>query len=342
MTVKALVQKLKTKKELAIIVIIVLLSILITLLNSNFLTVNNIFDFLRSNAVYGVMAFGMLPVLISGGIDLSVSSTIALCAVVAGTFAKAFPGSNIAVVILLAVAVGALVGLVNGLLITKLKIPPIVATLGTQTIILAAVQLYTGGMWISDLPEWYSGFGGFQLGAIPSAGKTVGISTQVMLLILAGVVVWLILKYTLIGRSIYAVGGNAQSAMRVGYNVDRTLIVVYILSGVMAGLGSIVHTTIVGQIDPNTYLNYEMDVISIVVLGGASLAGGVGTILGTSLGIVLMAIIKNGLVLARVSSYWQDVVMGLIILVTISVDVINYKREQARLVKVDVEGEGGE
>ena len=122
--------------------------------------------------------------------------------------------------------------------------------------------MYTGGMWISGLPDWYTEFGGFQLGAIPSAGKTVGVSTQVMLMILAGLVVWIILRYTTDWKKYLRVGGNVQSAMRVGYNGGCTLIVVYIISGVTAGLGSIVHTSIVGQIDPNTYLNYEMDVIS--------------------------------------------------------------------------------
>ena len=131
----------KQKKEFVILAIIVLLSVLITLVNPVFLTFNNIVDFIRSNAVYGIMAFGMLPVLITGGIDLSVSSTIALCAVVAGKFMQANPGTNVFVVILLSMLVGALVGAINGFLITKIKIPPIVATIGVQTITLAAVLL---------------------------------------------------------------------------------------------------------------------------------------------------------------------------------------------------------
>ena len=127
----------KKRKELGILLMIIVLSIVITVVNPSFLTLNNIFDFLRSNAVYGIMAFGMLPVLISGGIDLSISSTIALCAVVAGNFMLANPESNILVVSLLAMAVGGAVGLLNGVIITKFKISPIVTTLGTQTIIRA-------------------------------------------------------------------------------------------------------------------------------------------------------------------------------------------------------------
>lgn len=327
----------KKRKELGILLMIIVLSIVITVVNPSFLTLNNIFDFLRSNAVYGIMAFGMLPVLISGGIDLSISSTIALCAVVAGNFMLANPESNILVVSLLAMAVGGAVGLLNGVIITKFKISPIVTTLGTQTIILAGVLMYTGGIWISGLPEWFTSLGRFQLGAFKSAGNVVGLSIQAIVMIFAGTATFLILRYTLLGRGIYAVGGNVQSAIRVGYNVDRTQIFIYTYAGLMTGLAAVAHVGITGQVDPNTYLNYEMDVIAIVVLGGASLAGGFGTIFGTSLGIILMAIIKNGLILTRVSGYWQKAIMGIIILVTVSVDAINYRRQQENLVKVDVQ-----
>lgn len=332
-----IIAKIGKKKELGIILMIVILSALITIVNSNFLTLNNIFDFLRSNATIGIMAFGMLPVLISGGIDLSCSSVISLCAVVAGKLLVASPNMNPVAAILVIMLLGGLMGLVNGIIITKFKIPPIVATLGTQTIILAGVLMYTNGMWISGLPQWFIDFGKFQLGAIESAGKTVGLSTQAILMFAAAFVTWLILKFTLIGRGIYAVGGNRQSALRIGYNVDRIEIFIYVYAGLMTGLAAVANISIVGQVDPNTYLNYEMDVISVVVLGGASVMGGVGNVFGTILGIILMAIIRNGLVLARVPTYWQKVVMGLIILVTISMDVINRKREQAKLVRVDVE-----
>ena len=318
-----IIEKITKKKELGVLLMIIILSALITMVNSSFLTLDNIFDFLRSNATIGIMAFGMLPVLISGGIDLSCSSVISLCAVVAGYMMAGNPGINPVLVVCLIMLLGGFMGLINGVIITKLKIPPIVTTLGTQTIILAGVLLYTNGMWISGLPQWFIDFGKFQLGSIESAGKLT--------------VTWLMLKYTLVGRGIYAIGGNRRSAMRIGYNVDRIEIFIYVYAGLMTGLAAIANISIVGQVDPNTYLNYEMDVISVVVLGGASVMGGVGNVFGTVLGVILMAVIKNGLVLARVPTYWQKVVMGLIILITISADVINRKREQAKLVRVDVE-----
>ena len=235
---------------------------------------------------------------------------------------------------------GALVGLINGVLITKIKIPPIVATLGVQTITNAAVLFVTKGTWISNLPQWYKDFGNFTLFTVSSGNTVTGIYTQVILLIVVALLTWFILNNMLIGRGVYAVGGNVQSAQRVGYNVDLILIFVYIYSGIMAGLASVSAVSIVGSVDPNTFTGYEMDVIAITVLGGASLAGGIGTVFGTVLGIILMAVIKNGLLLVHISSYWQNSIMGAIILFTIAIDAINQARERDRAIKVDVKEEG--
>lgn len=326
------------RKEFSIILIILVLSAGLTIMSDAFLRVDNILDFLRSNSVIGIMALGMLPVLISGGIDLSVSSTIAFSAVVIGKFMLRFPGSNVFLVIVVAIISGGFIGLINGLIITRFKIPPIVATLGTQTILLGAVLLYTGGVWISGLPSWWSAFGTFRIGNFPTyLGGSTGISTQVIVFAVACIVTAFIMKYTLMGRGIYAVGGSQSSAIRVGYNVDKITIFIYVFCGMMTGLAAAAHISIVGQVDPNTYNGYDLDVISTVVLGGASTLGGVGTVFGTVLGVVLMAILKNGLILAKVPTYWQKVAMGLVILIAVSIDVIGRKREQEKLVRVDVE-----
>lgn len=335
---KSLLSNFVKKKEFGIILIVLILSLLLTIISDAFLRADNIIDFLRSNAVIGIMAFGMLPVLISGGIDLSVSSTIALSAVVIGKFMLAFPNSNPLIVILVAMLTGAAVGLINGLIITKFNIPPIVATLGVMTMILGMVLLTTGGMWISGLPDWFKAFGDFKLGSFPNGnGGTVGIPTQVLIFAGAGILTSLMLRYTLIGRGIYAVGGSTSSAVRVGYNMNKIMIFIYIWSGMLTGLAAAVHISIVGQVDPNTYTGYELDVISTVVLGGASTMGGIGTVFGTTLGVILMAILKNGLILAKIPTFWQKVVMGMVIVIAVSVDVINRKREQAKLIRVDVE-----
>ena len=327
---------LRKRKEYGILAIIVILAIIISIVNPAFLKISNIFDFLRSNSVYGIMAFGMLLVLITAGIDLTCSSTIVLCAVIQGKLMQANPTTNIFIILIVVIAVGGVIGLINGILITKIKIPPIVATLGVQTITNASVLFFTKGQWISDLPQWYKNFGNFTIFTMPSENTTTGIYTQVLILIAAGILTWFILNKLLIGRGIYAVGGNIQSAQRVGYKVDRILIFVYIYSGIMAGLASVASVSIVGSVDPNTFTGYEMDVIAITVLGGASLAGGIGTVFGTSFGIVLMAVIKNGLLLMHISGYWQKAIMGAIILITIAIDAISQARERDQAIKVDV------
>lgn len=315
------------KKEFGILLIIILLSVVLTVLNPVFIRLDNLVDVAKGNVVLGIMALGMLPVLISGGIDLSVSSTIALSAVLCGKLMVA-RGSNLFVVLLLGILLGAAVGTMNGLIIAKLKIPPIVTTLGVMSIVIGGVLLYTNGDWITNLPPWFSEFG---------AAKPLGIPIQILILIFAGLLTWMILKFTLIGRGIYAVGGNLTSAMRVGYNVDRIQTFIYMYCGAMAGLAGVVHTSIVQQVDPNTFTGLELNVIVAVVIGGASTMGGIGTVLGTFLGVALMAILKNGLVLAKVPTFWQKIVMGLIIVFAVSFDVINRKREQEKLERVDVE-----
>ena len=315
------------KKEFGILLIIVLLSGILTILNPIFIRPDNLLDVAKGNVVLGIMALGMLPVLISGGIDLSVSATIALSAVVCGKIMVS-SGSNLAVVLLVGVMLGVLVGAFNGIIIAKLKIPPIVTTLGVMSIVIGGVLLYTNGDWITNLPPWFSSFG---------TAKPLGLPIQIVVLILAGVFTWFVLKFTLIGRGVYAVGGNITSAMRVGYNVERIQIFIYIFCGAMAGLAGVVHTSIVQQVDPNTFTGMELNVIVAVVIGGASTMGGIGTVMGTFLGVALMAILKNGLVLAKVPTFWQKIVMGLIIVFAVSFDVINRKREQQKLERVEVE-----
>lgn len=315
------------KKQFGILMVVVLISVVLSLMSDVFLRPDNIIDVAKGNVVLGIMALGMLPVIISGGIDLSVSSTIALCAVIAGKFMVHF-GGNLFLVIFVCVFMGALIGLANGIIIAKLKIPPIVTTLGTMSVILGSVMLYTNGDWITNLPEWFKTFGSYKL---------LGLPIQIVFLIFACIITWIMLRYTLIGRGIYAIGGSQSSAMRVGYNIDKIQIFIYMFCGIMSGLASVVHTSIVQQVDPNTFSGIELNVISAVVIGGASTMGGSGTVLGTMLGVVLMSILKNGLVLAKIPTFWQKIVMGLIIVFAVSIDVINRKREQNKLVRVDVE-----
>lgn len=321
-----MVKRIIKRREFSIFMIVLFISAGLSIISNAFLSADNLQDVLKSNVVIGVMALGMLPVLITGGIDVSVSSTIALCAVVAGKMLTIW-NANLFLILVVSILCGAAVGAVNGIIIDKIKISPIVATLGTMAIVLGGVMYFTNGEWITNLPQEFKDFGTL---------KIMGVSVQIIIFIIMALITAGILKYTLLGRGMYALGGNESSANRVGYHVSRIKILTYVYNGAMAGLAAVLHTSIVQQVDPNTFNGLEMDVIACVVIGGASTIGGFGSVTGTVLGVILMAIMKNGLVLAHIPTYWQKIVIGFIILLAVSVDVINRRREVNRLVRVDV------
>ena len=191
-----------------------------------------------------------------------------------------------------------------------------------------AILVYTKGNMITNMPEWFQKFGRITIANIP---------IQIFFLILTVVIMSFILKYTLTGRGIYAIGGSEASAVRVGYNPRKIKIFVYTLAGILSGIAGVINTSIVQGVNPNTFVGTELNVIAIVVIGGASTLGGTGTVLGTFLGMCLMAILNNGLVLAKIPTFWQKIVMGIIIIVAVSIDVISKKYEQNRLVRIDLD-----
>ncbi|OQY33175.1 MAG: hypothetical protein B6241_08720 [Spirochaetaceae bacterium 4572_59] len=324
-------------KELPILLILLLLSLIITIANPTFLTVENFLDILKSNLVLAMMALGMLMVLLTGGIDVSVASIIAAVTVITGQSLIHF-SSNIFVTILVACLSGTLMGLVNGLLIAKLKIPPIVATLGTMSVILGLVLYLTNGAWITGIPDSFIEFGRITLFSFELVdGRTIGFPVQVLFLIPVIFLTWFILKKTVIGRGIYAIGGNLESAERMGFKADRILIFVYSFEGFLIGLAAVVHTSIMRQVDPNAFLGFEMQVIAAVVLGGASVLGGFGSVLGTVIGVSLFCVINNGLILMHIPVFWQKIVVGLIIIGSISIDMIQKQRVEKNKIRVDVE-----
>jgi ribose/xylose/arabinose/galactoside ABC-type transport system permease subunit len=292
---------------------------------------------LKSNAVLGIMATGMLLVIITGGIDVSVGANVALVTVIVGKAAITF-ASNMLTLFIIGAAAGMMIGLINGVIIAKLKIPAIVVTLGTMSIINGAMLYITNGEWINDMPDYYVDFGKMTLFSIPDGqGGVTGIPIQVLFFIGAALLTWFVLKYTLIGRGIYAMGGNPVSAARVGYNLDKINIFLYGYEGFMVGIAGVVHTSIMRQVDPNAFAGYELQVIAAVVLGGANILGGAGSVFGTILGVLLLAIMNNGLILMHIPVYWQDIVVGLIIIIAVSFDVIQRKITERNIARVDIE-----
>lgn len=315
-------------REFTIFLSLVVLMGVIASKSDQFLTAENLLDILKGNSVLGILAFGMTLIILTGGIDVSVGSVLTGVAVVLGKFMVTW-GGNLVSVFLVAIAAGISVGALHGLLVAKARIPAIVVTLGTMSIINGVTLIYTRGRWVDNLPRWFLKFGLSKvLGGIP---------VQVMILLAMAALSWFILRYTLVGRSVYAVGGNPVSAVRIGISLERTLMFVYLYMGFVTGVAGVVHASIIQQIDPNAASGLELQVIAAVVVGGANITGGTGSILGTLLGVVFLATINNGLILARIPTFWQKIAVGLIIVLAVSFDVLQKKRAERRLVRVDVE-----
>ena len=327
----------KRIKELPILIILVVIAAIISIANPAFLSLENFLDILKSNLVLTIMSLGMLLVLLTGGIDVSVASVITAVTVITGHSLMHW-SSNLFVTILVAVVSGTLMGLCNGLLIAKLKIPPIVATLGTMSVILGLVLYITNGTWMTGIPDSFIAFGRKNLITFSLAGnKNLGIPIQVLFLLAAILLTWFILKRTVIGRGIFAVGGNLESAERMGFKPERILVFVYAYEGFLIGLAAVAHTSIMRQVDPNAFLGFEMQVIAAVVLGGASVLGGYGSVLGTLIGVSLFCVINNGLILMHIPTFWQKVVVGFIIIGSISIDMVQKQRAERTKTRVDVE-----
>ncbi len=323
MTIKNILKK----KETNLIFVILFLVILISSVNRTFLTFQNITDILRSYAVYGTVALGMLLVIITGGIDVSVGSMAAAITVVVGNF-MVYIGGNVFIVVIVSCATGIVFSLINGFLIAKLNIPAIVVTLGTLSIFRGVELFITGGSWITAIPQWFIDFGKI---------KIVGIPVQIFFWILAGGITYFALNYTRFGRGVYAYGGNPEAATRIGFSNKKTILLVWTFLGFMVGLASFMHLSIIRHVDPNAFSSFELTVIAACVLGGANIMGGEGSVVGSFLGVILLAVVENGLILTHISPYWHKVIVGAVVLTAVTTDVIQIKRREHRMAKIDVD-----
>ncbi len=324
-------------KEVSIVIMLLAVIIIAFLMNNTFLSFENQMEVLKLNAVLGIASLGMLVVILTGGIDVSIGGQLALVTVLTGQLMRDTGFDNLLLIYLLGILIGGMIGLLNGLMISRLNLPPIIATLGLNTIINGFLKYYTNGAWINQLPQKIIDFGSIKLFSTPGqVGGSVGFPIQFLLFILAMLITWFMLKWTKLGRSIMAMGGNRVSAERVGLNNKNLTTFAYVFSGMMAGFAAITYTSIMKSVDPNAFIGYEMKVIGAVVLGGALLTGGSGSVLGTFMGVMMFAYISNGLTLAKISAYWQDIIVGAIILLVVSFDMVKLRREARRMTKVDI------
>lgn len=299
-----------TIRKYGMLIILVGLIILMSILEPNFLSSGNIINIVRQMSVIGIVAIGVTFVIITSGIDLSSGSVIALTSVIVASVAQA--GSYpVIIAILVALLVGLSTGVINGTLIAKGGIAPFIVTLGMMTAARGMALLYSGGRPIGGLSDTFQFIG---------QGIIFGLPIPILIFAFIGIVSFVLLNKTKFGKYVYAIGGNEQAAMIAGVNVTKIKIMVYAYAGLLSGLAGMILTSRIASGQPTAGTMYELDAIAAAVIGGTSLAGGIGTIGGTIIGALIIGVMNNGLDLMNVSSYWQQILKGVIITVAVYID----------------------
>lgn len=306
---------LKTHEGVVLIVLIAL-SLIIGLLNPTFFSLSHLFDLLKSSAVMGIFALGVLIVLVSGGIDISFTAIAAFSLYVTSKLLAGSPeGESMMVCSLLAACIGGGLGLFNALFISFLQLPTLIVTLGTAALIRGFMLAFIGTAIVNTLPSGMVSFSKMALfQRTLEEGQTAGLSVSVLVFVVVALCVWAGLRYTLPGRGIYAMGGNADAAQRCGFNLTRLRFFIYALVGALSGIAGVLHGATLRNANPFDLVGTELTVIAAVVLGGAHITGGRGTVLGTILGVFLIVVMNNSLILLGIPSYYQRVVVGLVII----------------------------
>ncbi len=302
--------------ELGILIALFVLSATIGIINPSFFGGTNLMNILRTMSYTVIAAIGGMMIIIIGGLDLSAGSVIGLGGLIAAVCMKDL-GIPVALSIILALAAGGLIGVLNAIFTVKFKIPPLIVTLGTLYIARGIVNIITQGRPVYPLPKSFDFIGNSEILSIPFS---------VILMLVLVVIVQFILKKTTFGRHIYAVGGNEETARLSGINIARLKSVVYIIGGVLAALTGIIMTSRMNSAQTNLGTGWELTIIASVIIGGTSTFGGSGTILGSIIGAAIMSVLSNGMVLMRISPYWQNIIIGAIIILAVGIDM--YKRRK--------------
>ncbi|GAB3603849.1 ABC transporter permease [Microbacterium aureliae] len=323
--------------EGVLVAVIIVVVIAMSLSSPAFLTPGTFFGLVRSSLVPLIFALGVLLVMISGGIDVSFPAIAIFAAYTTISWSsQASFDPTLVGIFVIAVVVGALWGLLNGIVIARFRLPTLIVTLGTQGIIKGILLTYIGSAYISAsrLPASVAQASDAHLVDIPGAGYLHAMMIPVLVIVVA---VWWMLKYTTFGRSIYAIGGDIEAARRVGIPVVRTQVLLYVLVGALAAVGGVIFVILGKNANPQALVGTELDIIAAVVLGGASIFGGRGSVFGTVLGVLLVQLINNNLVLIGIPSTWQRAAVGVLLLVGVSVQALAALRSRPSAVLLEEE-----
>lgn len=311
-------------RELQLLAAIVALVLLISLRVPGFAAPASLGNVYNDTSILIILALGQMCVILSKCIDLSMAANLALCGMVSAMLNAAFPGLPVPLLILVAVVLGGLLGSINGLLVWKLAMPPIVVTLGTMTIFRGSIFLLTDGKWINahQMSEAYK--------ALPR-DALLGLPVLSWISIVAIVAMFVVIRRTMIGRAFFAVGGNANAAVYAGIDPGRTRFVAYVLSGALSGLAGYLWVSRYAVAYVDIALGFELDVVAACVIGGVSIAGGIGSVPGAMLGALFLGVIKNALPVIHVSPFWQLAISGSVIIVAVAFNA-RAERKKGRVI----------
>lgn len=322
-------RKLTKTHEFYVGVILVLFSIIVGIINPSFFSIGNIFALLKSNVVTGIFALGVLLVLVSGGIDISFPAIGVVSMYMTGQLLDRIGfGGPVIVAFLLSMAIGVLLGVINASIISTFKLPTLIVSLGTLSAYQGFVLTFVDTKIINRLTAPMVNYSRMEIfrTTMEASGQTTGLHVSIFVyLALALLTAW-ILKYTMVGRGVYALGGDRQATERAGFSVRRIEFFIYTYVGFLAGIAGILHSAHVRNANPFDLVGSELNVIAATVLGGATIGGGRGTVVGTLLGVMLITVMNNSLILLGIPSYWQRFTTGMILLIAVAVPQINAMR----------------
>lgn len=327
-------RKIHWTSEKILVVLIAVLCTVISVINPTFFSIANFCDMVRSSTVSGLYAVGVMLVLISGGIDISFPSIAAFSMYAT---VKIFNGigytGNFLLPLMVSAVFGLAMGSLNAFLIHRYKLPTLIVTLGTANLFNGILLTVLGSAQINSLPKGYASFSKAYLVRVASDYGFSSIPLAFLVWALVALIIWYILKYTMLGRSVYALGGNRVSAERVGMNIGMIQWFIYGAAGMIAGMAGTINTALKRTCNPFDAIGTELAIIAAVVLGGVKITGGKGSVMGTVLGVFMFTIINNSLIMVGVSTFWQRAVIGLLIIASTAITALQDKRSRSRIIK---------